>query len=69
MNVLVVWSPQARDDFIDIYLVIGREAPAAAERYFDRIEAKAEVLARHPRLGARNAGIRPSARMLVEHPM
>ena len=54
---------------------IGRESkrgvdqqPAAAERYFDRIEAKAELLKSQPRMGVRRSDIRPSMRMLVEAP-
>ena len=68
MPVELIWSPQARDDLLDIYVMIGREQPAAAERYLDRIETKAERLISHPRLGVRRPDIRPSARMLVEAP-
>lgn len=64
----VLWSPQARKDLLDLYVVIGLESPAAAERYFERIEAKAVMLAEHPRLGVRRAEIRPSLRMLIEPP-
>ncbi len=42
MVVRLVWSPEARRDLLDIYIVIGLENPAAAERLYDRIEAKAE---------------------------
>jgi toxin ParE1/3/4 len=62
------WSPQARTDLLDIYLVIAADQPAAAERYFDRIEAKVELLRSHPRIGVRRSDIRPAARMLVEAP-
>ena len=68
MPVDVIWSPQAREDLIDIYLTIGLESPKAAERYFDRIELKAAVLADQPRIGMRRPEIRSSARMLVEQP-
>lgn len=44
------------------------EQPAAAERYLDRIEAKAELLRSQPRLGVRRPDIRRSMRMLVEAP-
>jgi toxin ParE1/3/4 len=53
---------------LDIYVLIGLERPAAAERYFDRIEAKAELLRSQPRMGIRRSDIRPSMRMLVEAP-
>ena len=29
----LIWTPQARADLIDIYLTIGIEQPAAAERF------------------------------------
>jgi toxin ParE1/3/4 len=62
------WSPQARADLIKLYVDIGIEQPAAAERYFARIEARARLLCEHPRMGTRRADIRPAFRMLVEHP-
>jgi toxin ParE1/3/4 len=37
---------------LDIYTLIGLEQPAAAERYFDRIEQKARLLQSQPRKGA-----------------
>ena len=40
----LVWSNQTRTDLLEIYVMIGLEQPTAAERYFDRIEAKAELL-------------------------
>jgi toxin ParE1/3/4 len=64
----LVWSNHARTDLLDIYVLIGLEQPAAAERYFDRIEAKAELLRSQPRMGVRRSDIRPSMRMLVEAP-
>jgi len=64
----LAWSNQARTDLLDIYVLIGIEQPAAAERYFDRIEAKARGLQSQPRMGVRRSDIRPSMRMLVEAP-
>jgi toxin ParE1/3/4 len=64
----LVWSNQARTDLLEIYLMIGLEQPAAAERYFDRIGAKAELLRAQPRMGVRRPDIRPTMRMLVEAP-
>jgi toxin ParE1/3/4 len=61
----LVWSNQARTDLLEIYVMIGLEQPAAAERYFDRIEAKAELLRSQPRMGVRRSDIRPSMRMLA----
>jgi toxin ParE1/3/4 len=68
MAVEIVWSPQARDDLIEIYVAIGLERPDAAERYFDRIEEKVRLLGDQPRLGARRRDIRQGVRMLVEAP-
>jgi plasmid stabilization system protein ParE len=45
----LVWSNQARADLLEIYGMIGLEQPAAAERYFDRIEEKTSLLATQPR--------------------
>jgi toxin ParE1/3/4 len=64
----LIWSNQARTDLLEIYVMIGLEQPAAAERYFDRIEDKARLLKSQPRMGVRRADIRPSMRMLVEAP-
>ena len=62
------WTDKARDDLLDIYIAIGRAQPAAAERYFDRIEAKATLLTALPRIGVRRTDIRPGLRMLVQAP-
>ncbi|PTE09517.1 type II toxin-antitoxin system RelE/ParE family toxin [Mesorhizobium helmanticense] len=68
MAVKIVWSPAARTDLIDIYVTIGCENIRAADRYYDRIEARAMQLADQPRMGLRRPDIRRSARMLVEAP-
>jgi len=68
MVVRLVWSPQARKDLLDVYIVIGLDNPAAAERLYDRIEARAETLSHHPRLGPRRPDIQARARVLVEGP-
>jgi toxin ParE1/3/4 len=64
----VSWTKAAREDLLRIYVLIGLEQPGAAERYFDRIEHKAQLLSEQPRLGVRRPDIRPGFRMLVEHP-
>ena len=64
----LLWSNQARADLLEIYVMIGLEQPAAAERYFDRIEDKARLLKSQPRMGVRRSDIRPHMRMLVEAP-
>jgi toxin ParE1/3/4 len=68
MPVRLVWSNQARTDLLELYAMIGLEQPAAAERYFDRIEHKVQLLKSQPRMGVRRSDIRPSMRMLVESP-
>jgi len=64
----LVWTPQAREDLIEIYTYIGLDNPSAAERIFIAIRGKAESLAGYPQLGARRHDIRPSTRILVEGP-
>jgi toxin ParE1/3/4 len=68
MSVRLTWTKAARDDLLDIYEAIALEQPAAAERIFDRIEAKTELLRTQPRMGGRRRDIRPALRMLVEAP-
>jgi toxin ParE1/3/4 len=68
VQVDLVWTPAAREDLIEIYTYIGLDNPSAAERIFDAVQAKAELLAEHPRLGVRRPDIRPSTRMLIEGP-
>jgi len=62
----LVWTPQAREDLIDIYTCIGLDNPSAAERIFNTIEAKAKLLTEYPRLGVRRPDIRPTTRILIE---
>jgi toxin ParE1/3/4 len=63
-----VWTPQAREDLIEIYAYLGFDNLPAAERIFNAIRAKAELLIEYPRLGVRRADIRPSTRTLIEGP-
>jgi toxin ParE1/3/4 len=68
LQVELVWTPQAREDLIEIYTYIGLDNPSAAERVFDAVRAKVESLAEYPRSGVRRPDIRESTRMLVEGP-
>ncbi|MFV3128678.1 type II toxin-antitoxin system RelE/ParE family toxin [Niveispirillum sp. KHB5.9] len=68
MPVEVLWHPQAKTDLLDIYVAIGLENPPAAERMYDALEARAQQLAMHPRLGSRRPDIRAGMRVLVEGP-
>jgi toxin ParE1/3/4 len=66
MKPLLVWTPQAREDLLDIYVRIGIDNALAAERLYTAIEEKVGLLVAYPRLGVRRPEIAPTARMLVE---
>jgi toxin ParE1/3/4 len=68
LPVNLVWTPQAREDLIDIYACIGIDNPSAAERIFDAVEAKAKLLTECARLGVRRSDIRPTTHILIEGP-
>lgn len=68
MPVSLLWTPQAREDLIEIYTYIGLDNPSAAERIFEALRAKAESLVHYPRIGVRRSDIRPSARILIDGP-
>lgn len=68
MGVPLNWSKEAREDLLDIYVVIGLDNAQAAERVYDRLERRAESRRNQLRLGPRRSDIRPSMRMLVENP-
>lgn len=65
----LVWTPQAREDLIEIYTYIGLDNPSAAERIFDTIQSKAELLIEYPRIGVRRPDLRSSARILIQAPI
>jgi toxin ParE1/3/4 len=66
MKPALLWTPQSREDLLEIYVTIGADSLDAAERVFSSIEEKAELLETYPRLGVRRPEIAPSARMLIE---
>ena len=68
MQVDLLWTPQAREDLIEIYTYIGLDNPTAAERVFNAIRAKVQSLAKNPRLGVRRPDVRSSTRILIEGP-
>lgn len=68
MPARLIWSPQARADLLKLYVDIGIEQPLAAEKYYNRIESKANLLMDQPRMGVRRRDLQRSARMLVETP-
>jgi plasmid stabilization system protein ParE len=46
----LLWSLQAREDLLDIYVAIGVENAEAAERLYSAIEPRANLLITHPRI-------------------
>jgi toxin ParE1/3/4 len=59
---------RARRDLIEIWLEIASDDPAAAERLYNRLEARVEILKRFPEAGPLRQDIAPEARVLVESP-
>jgi plasmid stabilization system protein ParE len=62
MAAKLLWSLQAREDLLNIYVVIGMDNVEAAERLYSAIEAKANLLITHRRIGrasTRNSPIYP----------
>lgn len=68
MPARLIWSPQAKAYLLKLYVDIGIEQPLAAEKYYNRIESKTNLLIDQPRMGVRRRDLQPSARMLVETP-
>jgi toxin ParE1/3/4 len=62
------YTRQARRDFLDIWLVIAAENPEAAERVYDRLEARVNSLTQFPELGAERRDIADTARVLIIRP-
>ena len=66
MSAELIWSPQAREDLLDIYIYIGLDNATAAEKLYIAIEATAEHLAELPLLGTRRPEISATARILIK---
>lgn len=66
MQADLFWTPQAREDLIEIYRFIAVDNPTAADRTFEVLRSKVQSLSAYARLGVRRSDIRPSTRMLVE---
>ncbi len=64
----VRYSRRARRDLLDIWLGIAGDNPAAADRIYDRPEARIRILERFPEAGPVRPDIADSARVLVERP-
>ena len=66
MNLLpIVRSTRAADDLIAIWLHVGSDSEAAADRLLDRIEARWQQLATYPYSGAPRDDIAPGIRHLI----
>jgi toxin ParE1/3/4 len=59
---------RARRDLINIWLEIAPTNLAAAERLYNRLEARVEILRRFPEAARLRPDIAPGARVLVESP-
>jgi plasmid stabilization system protein ParE len=51
---------------LEIYVLIDRENPVAAETLYTAFEEKADLLAQYRRLGPRHPDISPSTRTVIE---
>jgi len=51
MNSLVIVTPKAREDIVEIADYLSRQSLEVAMRFLDRVEASFEQLARMPELG------------------
>lgn len=61
----VVFSPEARDDLIALYVhIVGATGPAAALGYVERIEDRCRGLAAFPQQGTLRDDLRPGLRIL-----
>jgi toxin ParE1/3/4 len=59
-------TSRARADLLDIWLEIASKNPAAADRLYDRLEARVKILGEYPEIGTARPDIAVEARMLVE---
>ena len=61
---ILVRTKRARQDLIDIWLYVATEDQDAADAVLDGIDAKCQLLVRHPLLGPSREDIRPGFRYL-----
>lgn len=63
----VGWSRESLDDLDAIYQYIAQDSSVYAQRTLDRIVARAEQIARHPRSGRKTPEMnRPQIREVIE---
>lgn len=61
-------TARARADLLAIWEDVASDDPAAADRLFDRLEARVRILETFAEAGRARPDIAPDARMLVERP-
>jgi toxin ParE1/3/4 len=61
-------SALARADLIQIWVDVALDSQAAADRVYDRLEARVKILERFPEAGMARPDIAKDARILVESP-
>ena len=61
-------TARARRDLLDIWIDIALDNPAAADRIYDRLEARVQILEHYPEVGPVRPDIAGNARVLVERP-
>lgn len=66
MPVPVRHTHRARADLLDIWLEIASKNLAAADRLYDRFEARVRVLGEYPEIGTARPDVATEARMLIE---
>ena len=66
MKPVLLWTPQAREDLLGIYIATANNNVPAAERVYMALERRTERLRDMPRMGVRRPEIAPGARLLVE---
>jgi toxin ParE1/3/4 len=62
----LLWTDDALEDMMKIYVYIGVNNPDAAERFYTKLEDRAKSLLVYPRLGVRRRELKSSARLLIE---
>lgn len=63
------YTALARQDLIDLWLELSHVNPVAADEFYNRLEARVEILRRFPASGQLRPDIAPEARSLVEAPV
>ncbi len=61
-------TQRARADLLALWIEIAKHNPAAADRVYDRLEARVNILSEFPEAGVTRPDIAAEARMLVESP-